>query len=81
MSMMAGMPGSSRPPRMELKYGSTTFTLDLPPERLAGVIAPFLSHSVLWLASGQLAFTGGALLLWFAARHYRNRITGAGAVP
>jgi nickel-dependent lactate racemase len=27
---------------MELKYGSTTFTLDLPPERLAGVIAPSL---------------------------------------
>ena len=25
---------------MGLKYGSTTFTLDLPPERLAGVIAP-----------------------------------------
>ncbi|MGB9082129.1 MAG: nickel-dependent lactate racemase [Desulfuromonadaceae bacterium] len=27
---------------MELKYGSTTCTLDLPPERLAGVIAPSL---------------------------------------
>jgi nickel-dependent lactate racemase len=27
---------------MELKYGSTTFTLDLPPERLAGVVAPSL---------------------------------------
>lgn len=25
---------------MELKYGSATFTLDLPPERLAGVIVP-----------------------------------------
>lgn len=25
---------------MELKYGSTAFTLDLPPERLAGVVAP-----------------------------------------
>lgn len=25
---------------MELKYGSTTFTIDLPPERLAGVITP-----------------------------------------
>lgn len=43
---------------------------------VAGVIAPFLSHSVLWLAGGQLALTGGALLLWFAARHYRKRITG-----
>lgn len=27
---------------MELKYGSTSFTLDLPPERLAGVITPSL---------------------------------------
>src|ERR1035437_4232012 len=27
---------------MELKYCSTTFTLDLPPERLAGVVAPSL---------------------------------------
>jgi nickel-dependent lactate racemase len=27
---------------MELKYGSTAFTLDLPPERLAGVVAPSL---------------------------------------
>jgi DHA1 family bicyclomycin/chloramphenicol resistance-like MFS transporter len=44
---------------------------------VAGVIAPFLSHSVLWLAGGQLAFTVGALLLWFGSRHYRKRITGA----
>jgi len=28
---------------MELKYGSTAFNFDLPPERLAGVIAPSLS--------------------------------------
>lgn len=28
---------------MELKYGSTSFTIDLPPERLAGVIVPSLS--------------------------------------
>ena len=28
---------------MELKYGSTAFTLDLPPERLAGVLAPSLN--------------------------------------
>ena len=27
---------------MELKYGSTAYTLDLPPERLAGVVAPSL---------------------------------------
>lgn len=28
---------------MELKYGSTSFAIDLPPERLAGVIVPSLS--------------------------------------
>ncbi len=40
MSMMAEMPGYSRSPRMEMKYGSTAFSLELPPERLAGVITP-----------------------------------------
>lgn len=40
MNMMAGMPGSDS---VELKYGSTSFVLDLPPERLAGVIVPSLS--------------------------------------
>ena len=40
---------------------------------VAGVIAPFLSHSVLWLACGQLAFVVGAVLLWIAARRYRRR--------
>jgi nickel-dependent lactate racemase len=36
--MMAAMPGFKQ--QMELKYGSTTFPLELPPQRLAGVIAP-----------------------------------------
>lgn len=40
MSTTAAMPGYNRTSRMELKYGSTTFSLDLPPERLAGVVAP-----------------------------------------
>jgi MFS transporter, DHA1 family, multidrug resistance protein len=40
---------------------------------VAGVIAPVLSHSVLWLALGQLACTGIALTLWFASRAYRLR--------
>lgn len=40
---------------------------------VAGVIAPFLSHSVLWLASGQLAFAVFSLILWTASRHYRRR--------
>ena len=43
---------------------------------VAGVIAPFLSHSVLWLAAGQLAFTATALLLWLASRYYRSRLAG-----
>lgn len=38
-STTAGTPGSDP---VELKYGSTSFTLDLPPDRLAGVIAPSL---------------------------------------
>lgn len=39
-STTAGMPGSDP---VELNYGSTAFTLELPPERLAGVIVPSLS--------------------------------------
>lgn len=40
---------------------------------VAGVIAPFLSHSVLWLACGQLALAVFSLVLWTASRHYRRR--------
>lgn len=36
-STTAGTPGSDP---MELKYGSTSFSLELPPDRLAGVIVP-----------------------------------------
>jgi DHA1 family bicyclomycin/chloramphenicol resistance-like MFS transporter len=42
---------------------------------VAGVIAPFLSHSVLWLALGQLGFCSVALVLWLAARQYRRRLS------
>lgn len=35
---------------------------------VAGVIAPLLWHSVLWLAAGQLALTLIALALWLGAR-------------
>lgn len=45
MSTMAETPGFERPPRMELKYGSSSFSLELPPERLAGVILPLLSQT------------------------------------
>lgn len=40
MGMTAETPGSDWSRPMELKYGSTSFVLDLPPERLAGVIVP-----------------------------------------
>jgi len=42
MNMTAETPGSNDPHPMELKYGSTSFTLELPPEHLAGVITPSL---------------------------------------
>ncbi|MFT5644066.1 MAG: DHA1 family bicyclomycin/chloramphenicol resistance-like MFS transporter [Janthinobacterium sp.] len=47
------------------------FALTLLAAVVAGVIAPFLSHSVLWLAAGQMAFTGFALILWLTSRYYR----------
>lgn len=41
---------------------------------VAGVIAPFLSHSVLWLAAGQMAFSASALALWLTSRAYRSML-------
>ncbi|WP_175023228.1 multidrug effflux MFS transporter [Rugamonas rivuli] len=41
---------------------------------VAGVIAPFLSHSVLWLAAGQMAFSTSALVLWLTSRYYRSML-------
>ncbi len=41
---------------------------------VAGVIAPFLSHSVLWLAAGQMAFSTAALVLWLTSRYYRSML-------
>ncbi|MFL6657826.1 MAG: multidrug effflux MFS transporter [Massilia sp.] len=50
-----------------------SFAVTLLGALVAGVIAPFLSHSVLWLAYGQLGFALGALALWVASRIYRRR--------
>jgi DHA1 family bicyclomycin/chloramphenicol resistance-like MFS transporter len=50
-----------------------SFAVTLLGALVAGVIAPFLSHSVLWLAYGQLGFAVGALGLWIASRIYRRR--------
>jgi len=51
-----------------------SFALTMLGALVAGVIAPFLSHSVLWLAAGQLAFSASALLLWLTSRHYRRML-------
>jgi DHA1 family bicyclomycin/chloramphenicol resistance-like MFS transporter len=51
-----------------------SFALTLLGALVAGVIAPFLSHSMLWLAAGQLAFSATALLLWLTSRHYRRML-------
>lgn len=50
-----------------------SFTLTVLGAVVAGVVAPVLSHSVLWLALGQLACTGFALFLWVASRAYHLR--------
>ena len=47
-----------------------SFTQTMLAAVVSGVIAPFLSHSVLWLAAGQLAFTVIALCLWMGGRSY-----------
>jgi DHA1 family bicyclomycin/chloramphenicol resistance-like MFS transporter len=43
---------------------------------VAGVLAPALSHSLLWLACGQLALTATALGLWLTSRYYRRMLAG-----
>ena len=42
---------------------------------VAGVIAPLLSHSPLWLACGQLVFAVVALGLWVGSRMYKRGLT------
>jgi DHA1 family bicyclomycin/chloramphenicol resistance-like MFS transporter len=39
----------------------------------AGIVAPFLVHSVLWLALGQLACAVVGLFLWLGGRYYHYR--------
>jgi DHA1 family bicyclomycin/chloramphenicol resistance-like MFS transporter len=51
-----------------------SFALTLLGALVAGVIAPILSHSVLWLAIGQAGFALLALALWVASRIYRRRL-------
>ncbi|WP_295996618.1 multidrug effflux MFS transporter [Rugamonas sp.] len=51
-----------------------SFAVTLLGALVAGVIAPFLSHSMLWLAVGQMAFSASALLLWLTSRFYRSML-------
>ncbi|MES2756320.1 MAG: multidrug effflux MFS transporter [Pseudomonadota bacterium] len=52
-----------------------SFAMTLLGAVVAGVFAPFLSHSVLWLALGQLGFVLVALALWLTSRQYRRRLS------
>ena len=57
-----------------------SFAVTLLGALVAGVIAPFLSHSVLWLALGQAGFALCALGLWLTSRQYRRILSsGSGA--
>jgi DHA1 family bicyclomycin/chloramphenicol resistance-like MFS transporter len=49
-----------------------SFAVTLLGALVAGVIAPFLAHSVLWLALGQAFFALCALGLWLTSRQYRR---------
>lgn len=49
-----------------------SFTMTMLAALVAGVIAPILSQSVLWLAAGQLACVLIALMLWLGGRSYRH---------
>jgi DHA1 family bicyclomycin/chloramphenicol resistance-like MFS transporter len=51
-----------------------SFTAMLLGALMAGVVAPFLSYSVLWLAGGQLACGLIGLTMWMASRSYRARL-------
>ena len=51
-----------------------SFALTLLGALVAGVIAPALSHSVLWLAVGQACCALLALALWVASRLYRRKL-------
>jgi DHA1 family bicyclomycin/chloramphenicol resistance-like MFS transporter len=47
-----------------------SFTQTMLGAAVSGIVAPFLVHSVLWLAIGQLAFAMIGLFLWLCGRYY-----------
>lgn len=50
-----------------------SFTQTMLGAGVSGVLAPFLSQSVLWLAAGQLACATIGLSLWLGGRYYHYR--------
>lgn len=50
-----------------------SFTQTMLGAAVSGVVAPFLLHSVLWLAIGQLVFGVIGLGLWMGGRYYHYR--------
>lgn len=52
-----------------------SFTMTMLAALVAGVIAPVLSHSVLWLALGQLGFALIALMFWLGSRSYHAKLS------
>jgi len=51
-----------------------SFTMTILGSVVAGVAAPILSQSVLWLAVGQLCCAAVALSLWVTARSYKREL-------
>ncbi|WP_414691636.1 multidrug effflux MFS transporter [Noviherbaspirillum sp.] len=49
-----------------------SFTQTMLAAVVSGVVAPMLSHSVLWLAAGQLAFTLIGFALWTIGKRYHR---------
>lgn len=50
-----------------------SFTQTMLGAGVSGLVAPFLSQSVLWLAAGQLACATIGLVLWLGGRYYHYR--------
>ncbi len=52
-----------------------SFTMTILGAFVAGVIAPILSSTMLWLAAGQFALTAIGLFLWLCGRSYHAAMT------
>jgi DHA1 family bicyclomycin/chloramphenicol resistance-like MFS transporter len=50
-----------------------SFTMTMLAAVVAGALSPLLSHHMLWLAGGQLAFAAIACVLWSVARKLRRQ--------